>query len=455
MSNAVLLLSDEHNPFISSVHGHEYVRTPNMARIAGAGTVFENAYCPSPLCLPSRSALMSGRRVHELQTYSNCNTNLREDYLSWGAELKRQGVHSAYVGKVDTYADGEKLGFSDMILPGNRKPHGDPLIRRRPLFIREGAEKRADGFGPHENPYHADVRHMDAALEWLNTKAPEIEEPWVLAINLHAPHFPHWVTQELWDMYPDGGDLPAFGADCETARHPYAADLREHFRTELFTEEQIRGLRRGYLGCVTYVDTQIGRVLDTLAALGLTETTNFLYSSDHGEMLGKFGMWWKCTLFEDSVHIPMMACGPDFTPGRRVRTAVDSHDLQAALFHAAGAERPSDWVGTPLQEIPDDDAKRPVFSEYHGHGTRAGAYMIRKGDWKLIHYTEAPDQLFNLADDPDELKNLHDDEPRKTAELMDELRVVCSPEEEDRRAFAFQEEQLAVIGAKWKNAPHT
>ena len=446
MPNVVLLLSDEHNPAVSSVHGHPLVRTPNMERVARAGTLFESAYCPSPLCLPSRSAIMSGRRVHELQAYSNCNTNLPQGFPSWGAELRRQGVHTAYVGKVDTYSDGEDLGFSEMILPGNREVPGDPLIRRKPLQVRDEAEKRADGFGPHPDPYSADVRHMDAALDWLRTKAPAMESPWALAVNLHAPHFPHWVTQELWDLYPEGGDLPAFGAECETAQHPYAADLRKHFRTELFSEGQIRGLRRGYLGCVTYVDQQIGRVLDALEELGLADDTAFMYSSDHGEMLGTFGMWWKCTLFENSVRVPMLACGPGFEAGRRVRTPVDSHDMQAALFRAVGAERPDDWVGAPLQDVPQDDPDRVVFSEYHAHGTRAGAFMLRKGPWKFIHYAEAPDQLFHLDDDPHELRNVIEREPAKAAELEVELRAICSPEEEDARAFAFQNEQLAAIG---------
>jgi len=102
MANVVLLMSDEHNPFYSSVYGHPFVHTPNMERLARSGSVFLNAYCPSPLCLPSRSAFMAGKRVHELQTYSNCNLNLNPRHPSYASVLSQQGVHITYIGKTRT-----------------------------------------------------------------------------------------------------------------------------------------------------------------------------------------------------------------------------------------------------------------------------------------------------------------------------------------------------------------
>jgi len=446
MSNVVVLFSDEHNPFVSSLQGHQRVATPNMARLAAMGTVYGNAYCPSPLCLPSRSALMAGRRVHELQTYSNCNTNLNPDYPSYGRVLAAQGVHTVYVGKTDVYDAGANLGFSEMILPMDRGPQGDAFIRRKPLFIRPDAEKRADGYGPKEDAFRDDLQKVDAAIAWLRESSGHVDGPWVLMVNVTNPHFPQRVTPDLWAMYADCGDLPAHGLDCESAQHPYAHDLRDHFQTKKFTEEQTRGLRRGYLGCVTFVDQQLGRIIDTLDELGALSSTNIIYSSDHGEMLGKFGMWWKCTLYEDSVRVPLIAAGPDFPVANRIDTPVDLHDMQASLFYATGAERPESWVGTPLQTIRNGDSERTVFSEYHGHGTRAGAFMIRKGDWKLIHYIDAENQLFNLASDPDELSNVIADHPLRARELDADLRAICSPETEDARAFEFQHRQLARLG---------
>ncbi len=446
MANTVLIISDEHNPFYSSVYGHPFVKTPNMERLARNGTLFRNAYCPSPLCLPSRSAFLAGRRVHDIQCYSNCNINLRHDFTSYGAAMDEQGVHSTYIGKTDVYDDGENLGFTEMIYPENRDIPGDVNFNRRPLSIRADGARRASAYGPREKgEYIKDLKMVDTAIEWISTKSLSLTEPWVLTVNVLNPHFPQYCTQELWDMYPEGENLPEYGPGCESANHPYARDLRDHFQTDFFSEEQVKGIRRGYLACITFVDQQIGRVIEALEKAGIIDSTNIIYTSDHGDMMGKFGMWWKCSLYEDSVRIPCIASGPDFKKGNIVNTPVDLLDVQASLFKATGAKRPEGWTGKPLQDIPEDDKERVVFSEYHGHGTRSGAYMIRKGDWKLVYYMEAPHQLFNLIEDPDELRNVYGEFPEKAAELEKELRSICSPEEENEKAHLFQDEQLKMI----------
>ncbi len=148
VSNLIVFMSDEHNPLYSGPYGHPFVRTPNMDRLAAEGTVFTNAYCPSPLCVPSRSAFTSGRYVHEVQTYSNCMINVRPDHSSYGKELNEQGVRTCFVGKTHLWTSGEDLGFSDMIVPSPFNAKGDTRFRRKPLFIREGAAKRGDETGP-------------------------------------------------------------------------------------------------------------------------------------------------------------------------------------------------------------------------------------------------------------------------------------------------------------------
>ena len=449
MPNTIVLMSDEHNPRFSSVYGHPFVQTPNMERLAARGTVFRSAYCPSPLCVPTRSAFLTGKRVHEISVYSNCPVNMEFDYPTYASVLARQGVHTVHIGKVHAYTHPDKLGFSEMILPGPKfviptsANHG-----RRPMMSNPLSAKRAEQFGPREDAFDRDLSRMDAALEWLRTNAKTLDAPWTLCVCLIKPHFPHHVTQELWDRYEGKDDLPEHGPDCDTARHPYMQDLRKYFETHQFTEEQIRAQRRGYYGCVTFVDEQLGRILSALDELGIAEETNVVYTTDHGEMLGKFGMWWKCILLDDATHLPLIAAGPDFKAGAEVTTPVDLLDVQAAMFESLGCERPDDWRGTPLQQIPADDPERVVFSEYHAHGTRSGAFMIRKGDWKLIYYMEAPHQLFNVVNDPEELSNLYEDEPDKAAELEAELRAICSPEEENEKAHAFEEAQFATLAAR-------
>jgi choline-sulfatase len=455
MNNVIILMSDEHNPFVSSLYGHSLVKTPNMGRLAAKGTFYRNAYCPSPLCLPSRSAFVSGRRVHELKAYSNCNVNLPNQFPTYGRLLREQGVHTVHMGKTDMFANGEELGFSEIYKAKTRKLPGDVNFNRKPLAIRKGASSRSMGYGVKETAFQDDLSVMDKALDWLAESAPAIEQPWSLTINIVNPHFPQWNTQKYWDMYQEADDLPKYGPECDSGTHPYADDLRKHFEADQFTEEQVRGLRRGYLGNVSFVDDQLGRLLDALEASGQAETTNIIYTSDHGDMLGKFGIWWKCSLYEDSARVPCIAAGPDFQSGQIVETPVDLLDVQASIFYATGASKPAEWPGVPLQQIPDDDKSRVVFSEYHGHGTRSGAYMIRKGDWKLIYYMEAPHQLFYLKDDPDELHNLYVEFGEKARELEAELYKICDPVEENRRAHEFQEQQLQELPlyAQVKSSP--
>ncbi|MBS3764659.1 MAG: sulfatase-like hydrolase/transferase [Planctomycetes bacterium] len=445
MPNVLLLMSDEHNPFYSSVAAHNQARTPNMERLAESGTFFRNAYCPSPLCMPSRSAFMAGRRVHEVQAYSNCNALVPDHWASYGQVLADQGVHTAYIGKTDVYAPGEELGFSEMMMPGDRGYPGDTNHRRTPVSIRKGSAGRADGYGTDENAGQGDVKCVDRAIQWLQNTAPKLDKPWTLTVNVTNPHFAHIAPPEFWALY-DEGDLPDHGFECAGARHPYARDLQAHFETKQFFDEQIRGLRKGYRACVSFVDYQLGRLVDALEAEGLSEETDLIYASDHGEMLGKFGMWWKCSLYEDSVRVPCVAAGPSFDAGEVVETPVDLLDVQATLFDLVDRDRPDEWVGEPLRDIPADDRQRIVFSEYHGHGTRASAYVIRRGKWKYIHYVAAVNQLFDLEHDPDELENLCETEAEVAGELEAELRSICSPEEEDRRAEELIEQQLAAVG---------
>jgi choline-sulfatase len=444
MSNVLVLMSDEHNPRYAAPYGHTVVRTPNMARLAAEGTVFNAAYCPSPLCMPSRSAWMAGQRTHTLQTYSNCNALVDPTPLSFGAALDRQGIHAAYIGKTDVYASAETLGFTEMRLPIDRPRPGDTNHRRNPMTIRKGSAERANGYGTRADAGAGDLHCVDEALAWLQSPAAQ-EDNWVLVVNVTNPHFPHIAQPALWEMYAGCGDLPSHGPECASAQHPYARALRDHFETHDFREEQIRGLRRGYLACITFVDRQLGRLLDALEAEDLDATTDVIYTSDHGEMLGKFGMWWKCSLYEDAVRVPVIAAGPDFARGTCVTTPVDLHDVQATLFAATGAEQPAGWLGTPLYHVEPDDPERIVFAEYHGHGTPGSSFMVRRGPWKYLYHVGAPNQLFNLASDPEELVNLAATEPDIAGDMETELRRICNPEHEHDRAEAFIRLQLQAI----------
>ncbi len=446
-TNVIVIMSDEHNPMYSSVYGHPFVQTPNMERMAKNGVVFENAYCPSPLCLPSRSAFMSGLYPHENQCYSN-STLLLDEFPGYGEVLAKQGVYSVHIGKADVYKNIEEMNFKEVIRGWNRDKPGDTYISRKPLAIRENIEKRETKWGPRSDAHYNDQIIIDSAIDWLKQKGVSLSQPFVMAVNILVPHFPLYAPPELWELYNGKGDLPRYGVEQPTAHHPYSADLRAHFKTDTYSTRDIIGLRQGYYACVTLVDQLIGKLLDTLEKTGLIENTVVISTSDHGEMLGKFGMWWKCSLLEDASRVPMIAMGPGFEKGKRVYAPVTLHDLQASLFKAVGVERPSYWHGEPLQDIQYQGPNRFVFTEYHGHGTRGSAFMVRKGEWKLIWNSDAPHQLFNLHEDPHELNNLFTDEsnaPSIYHELKDYLYSICDPVAETERAEAKIQKQLEII----------
>ncbi|QQE11590.1 sulfatase-like hydrolase/transferase [Planctomycetota bacterium] len=452
--NVLVIKSDEHNPFISSVEKHPFVKTPNMQHMADNGTYYKSHYCPSPLSQPSRSAYQAGKRAHEIQVYNNCGI-FHFDYPSYGQVLREQGVYTVHIGKVDSYQAAEKLGFSEMhrLNWDSVRDPGDLNFGRKPLTVRplenyQGIPRHTL-YGLKKDAYKKDEPSFALAKEWIKTKGTSLDKPWVMEINTSKPHFPMQSTKEFWDMYEGHDDLPEHDKYAESAQHPFSKDLRAHFQTDKFPESSIRGLRRGYYANVSYLDRKIGEVIDVLKENGLLENTIIVYTSDHGEMLGKFGMWWKSSLYDDSARVPCIVCGPGFDKGIVDNTAVDQFDLLASIFHAVGAKLPEDWSGDAMQTLEQNDDKHTAFCEYHGHGVRASGYVLRRGRWKYIYNCDAPNQLFDIETDPQETKDVIAKHPNLAKDLHQDLLKYCDPEVENQRTEAFIAKQFEAV----KNDP--
>src|SRR5699024_5264165 len=289
-----------------------------------------------------------------------------------------------------------------------------------------------------------DIGYVDRAVDWVRHTAPGLDRPWTITVNVHPPHPPYTADPEHWQLYEGLADLPPDELGTASAQHPYTQDLRHRGGWD-YSDELVRDLRQAYYGMVSYVDAELGRVMDAVDAAGLTDDTVIGYTTGRGQLLGRCGLWGKTSLYEDSVRVPLVAAGPGFDAGVEASTPVSLLDLQASLFHATGVERPAHWRGEALQTLPADDPERSVFVEYHGHGPRGSGYVIRRGDWKLIHNVAAPHQLFDLAADPEELHDRWAERPEVVAELEQELRAVCDPDAEHEAAEAFIARQLAVI----------
>lgn len=451
--NMVVFIADEHNARVSSVMGHPLVQTPNLARLAARGAVYENAYCASPICLPSRTSFLTGLPVHRTQVYDNDLSITPPNFPNVGSVLNDQGLHSAYIGRIDSYRPFDQLGFTEIDARGYRDPQKVYIQQGNPATIRRSSPPpQVDS--PDDPPPPTGARKgwpdvetdVGAALDWIATTGRDLRTPWLLVVSVLPPHPPYTATQELLDRYPvEQVTASPFGRDEETAQHVYSRDLDHHFGFERLDPVE-RELRRGYYGSVTYVDQQLGRVMDALAAAGLDRNTVLAYTSDHGDMLGKFGLWQKYTLLEDSARVPLVVAGPGFGPGTRVSTPVGHWDLQATVFETLRASRPSSWLGEPLQRIPPVDMGRAAFAENHCQGTRGSSFLVRRGDWKLIWCQRAPHQLFHLAADPDERRNLAAEQPGRVRAMTALLRDrFADPDVESARADERNREEIEAL----------
>jgi choline-sulfatase len=451
-SNVVLLFSDEHRPDALGCAGHPHVETPNLDALAAEGTRFTNAYCPSPLCAPARASFSTGRYVHEIGAWDNAASYGGEP-PTWGEHFDDRGVGVTTVGKLDFQPDVQ--GFPEQLLPHYRDSPDVNGLERDPPNVRDGARGRIEEAGPSDGPYgheRLDTKRTDHALEWLEDHADE--EGWVLSLNYVLPHFA--LISEYYDRYEGVDALPVdypAGDD-----HPIMEELRDHFDGRDVDEETLRRTQRAYFALCERIDVEIGRVLDALERLGLAEDTLVVYTSDHGEPLGDHETWWKCNMYEPSVGIPMIARGPGIEADT-VEAPVSLLDLVPTMADALGVEHDEAWRGRSqwgvlTGERPPDEG-RAVFSEYHAHGTSRGAFMLRQGRYKYVHYPDNPDQLFDREADPDELENLAEDpayEPvRERLHALLEARVDPDPATVEQRAREDQKYRQRTPVEEWWN----
>jgi choline-sulfatase len=221
-----------------------------------------------------------------------------------------------------------------------------------------------------------------------------------------------------------------------------------------FDEQKLRRALAAYFGLVSFVDHNVGRLLATLAQTGLAADTRVIYTSDHGDNLGARGLWGKSTMYEESVGVPMIMAGPEVADGVVCREPVSLVDCFPTILDCVGVSRHRDDRGLPGASLFDvvrgTASRRTVMSEYHAAGAATGAFMIRKGSYKYVHYVGMPPQLFDLDEDPQETRDLGQ-VPGYGGIVQDcevVLRRIVDPEAADRQAFADQEARIAALGGR-------
>jgi choline-sulfatase len=285
-----------------------------------------------------------------------------------------------------------------------------------------------------------DRRVADIAVQWLRDAA-EAQKPWVLFVSFVTPHYPLVAPKEFFDLYPvDAMPDPTHGPGSSYQPHPWLADLLAGGAPS--PRDQRRALA-AYLGLVSFMDAQVGRVLTALDEAGLRETTRILYTSDHGENAGKRGFWGKSNHYQEAAAVPMIVAGEGVPAGKLCATPVSLTDAYPSVLDAVGLSAESDHVpGRSLFALANqpDERDRIAFSEYHAAGSPSASYMLRKGRFKLIYYVGFAPELFDLDADPEETTNLaaRADHAAVVRELEAALRDIVDPEAVDHRANAAQ-----------------
>jgi len=326
---------------------------------------------------------------------------------------------------------------------------------RDQMPVRPHSRQQIYEAGPGEVEYtRYDRATTEAAIRFLTDEGPKEEKPWALFVSLVYPHFPLRVPQAYFDLYPpESVPMPVNWRPEERSRHPFQVWQREkQSLDEPVDEAAIRNAIAAYYGMVTFLDENIGRVLHALDASGQVESTRVIYTTDHGEQLGEHGMWWKSSMLEASVGIPLIVAGPDVPRGKISTTNVSLVDCFPGIVEAVGAElapQDADLPGESIFALARAEARdRVSFSEYHAILSPSAAYMLRSGRYKLIYYIGMPPQLFDMVDDPYETRDLGQD--RAYASVREEcearLRAICDPEATDARAKADQRRRVAEHG---------
>lgn len=443
--NLLFICSDQHGYRYAGFAGHPLVQTPNLDRLADRGTVFENAYCGSPVCVPSRACLMTG--MYPSDTNSFCNSTVWDGgHPVWASWVRDAGYTCRAVGKLDLNDDFQ-TGFDELgTSHGHRhRPDITSLFRRPPIY-RIGERETVDGKSREQR--HSDQKSADAAVEFIQSSGGE---PWVHWVGFNQPHSPFVGLDEHMDRYPvEDIDLPT-EEDPENLHLVYQA--MRHFKRVAapISEDRVRKARAGYYAMITELDEYVGRLMDALETAGQLDNTIVVYTSDHGEMLGEHGLWYKNNLYEDAAHVPLVIAGPGVPRAGRIDTVVSHIDLVATLADWTGAEAPAQLRGQSLLPVLNGsgDHRGCAYTESHSEGNVTGSHMIRKGKWKYIHFTWYEPLLFDLESDPHELHNRAADPGcRDVVEELDGiLRSIVDPEALTRKAFAAQDRKLAEIAA--------
>lgn len=421
--NVLFISVDDMNNDLGA-YGSPVVHSPNLDRLAARGVRFDRAYCQFPLCSPSRSSLMTGLRPDTTRVF-DLTYHFRKGLpgvVTLPQFFGKRGYHVARVGKIYHYGNPGQIGTSGLDDPESWMEFHNPAGRDKTLLeprLVNHTPKRGLGSAMAylSDEEGQDEDHTDGMVA---TKAIEIIErekdrPWFVAVGFYKPHTPYIAPRKYFDLYPtERITVPEIPAGY-TNQVPWPAlGGTQPWPWFGVTREQARECKRAYYATISFVDAQIGRVLDAVDRLGLRDNTLVVFWSDHGYHLGERGLWMKQSNFEESARVPLVVAAPGLRgAGRGCRRTVELVDLYPTLVDLAGFEVPAGLEGVslrPLLERPTARWTRPAYTQvqrgrFPGHSIRTERWRYTEWDGgargvELYDHRADPGELRNLASDP-------------------------------------------------------
>ncbi|MCP3855991.1 MAG: choline-sulfatase [Actinomycetia bacterium] len=412
-SNILVVMVDQlAAPFLSAYGGPAI--TPAIDWLAREGVVFSSAYSNSPLCAPARFSMMTGQLAHKIGAYDNAS-ELASSVPTFAHHLRRAGYQTSLVGKMHFVGPDQLHGFEERlttdIYPADFgwTPSWDDPDHRFDWWFHNLDSVVQAGVADATNQLDYDDDVGAHGVRKIRDLARSNDDrPWMVCVSFTHPHDPYVARQRFWDLYDhDAVPMPKVGPLAPADLDPHSIRLRHVIGADETepTDEQVRNARHAYLANCSYVDEWIGRLLETLDHHGMADDTTIIFTSDHGDMLGERGLWYKMCFFEHACRVPLIIHQPSRYEARRVDTQTSLLDIAPTLLDLAGLEPPDTMDGASVLPFAagHDDPDRTVPGEFLGEGAIAPIFMLRRGDLKFVWSEPDGPQLFNLADDPDEL----------------------------------------------------
>lgn len=463
--NILMIMADQLSAKWLGAYGHPLVKSPNIDALAGRGVRFDAAYTNCPICAPSRASMCSGRYVSNVGVYDN-GAELPAATPTFMHHLKRAGYRTWLSGKMHFIGPDQHHGF-DRRLTTDIYPAGfnwTPDWRESPCANPGTAVDQLRDSGTCDWSMQLDYdeethgRSMGALRDLARLEGEG--KPFFLCASYTHPHDPFYITKEWWDLYDhDAIDMPEEDDVDLNDMHAYDQWLQIHHMVDQYppSEEVVRNTRHAYYGMVSYFDAKVGELVNELERLGMAEDTIVIVTSDHGEMLGDHGMWFKRTCYDSSVRVPLVVAGSDDVAGGRVidqtvslvdlfPTLVQWSNLDDAQEVNAGADGHS-LCGLLSGE--DEGWDHAAISEYYSEGVCQPIRMAVLDQVKYIYVHEEKEQLYDLAHDPGESVNLMDDPAyaERLRVLKEAVHAGWDAEEVSVRVLASQKNRRFINGA--------